>query len=284
MQPYRVASPPEPEPSEAEHPYVRVLQAQRRRTRIGALGFAIVAVACAAGAARAGAPAPRAPRSEAARVDSARSAIAGARARAARAQARFELGVRDAIGRDLASRPDLGACPLALPAVSSLVKGRAAFPLLTIQRAEIGAALPSQAVAGVLADVRRAEAHLASGRYEEAALYARALDRPERFGYDVVLVAKTSKRPYATSAAGFEPGEVAGRAYLYDFATNRVVCAGEVVATSSKTVGYVFAEHEGAPAALGPAASMGDAIDEDIRLQTERAIVEALRWRAGPAP
>ena len=144
--------------------------------------------------------------------------------------------------------------------------------------------LPSQAVAGVLADVRRAETHLVAGRFEEAKLYARALDRPERFGYDVVLVARAAKKPHALSGSEYEPGEIEGQAYVYDFAAGRVVCAGEILAKSSREIGYVYSDRSDTPPSLGPVASMGDAIHDDIRLQTERAIVAAVRWRSGPRP
>lgn len=283
--PYRIAAPPAPEPFEdpgAEEPYAAVLRAQRRRARVVSVLVALFVAGGLAKVARSGQP-PRRPLTEATRVDSAREAIASARARAAAAQTRFEHDMRLAIDGDLVPRPDLGACPLPLPAAPSLMAGRPSFPLLVVERDEVRGTLPSQAVAGVLADVRRAEGHLAAGRFEEAKLYARALDRPERFGYDVVLVARAATKPRALSGSEYVPGEMAGRAYLYDFASGRVVCAGDVAARSSKAIGYVFSDRSDTPAWLGPVASMGDAIQEDIRLQTERAIVDAMKWRAGRA-
>lgn len=280
--PYRVAAPPEPEPVETEAPYLAVLRGQRRRARLVSVLVAVFVAAGLAKVARSGPPPRRAPLTEAARVDSARTAIVGARARAAASQSRFEKAVREAIEDGVVARPDLGACPVVLPAASSLVQGRPSFPLLTLDHEELAGTLPSQAVAGVLADVRRAETHLAAGRFEEAKLYARALDRPERFGYDVVLLARVAKKPQALSSREYEPGELEGQAYVYDFATGRVVCAGEITAKSSKAIGYVYSEGEDTPPSLGPVASMGNAIRDDIRLQTERAIVAAVRWRSGP--
>ena len=98
----------------------------------------------------------------------------------------------------------------------------------------------------------------------------------------MVLVARTTREPRAVSGRAYEPGEIEGRAYLYDFSSGRVVCAGDLTAKSSKEIGYVYSDRSDTPPSLGPVASMGDAIHEDIRLQTERAIVAALRWRAGP--
>jgi len=267
---------------DVEEPYAAVLRAQRQNARIVSMAIVVLLAGGIAKIARSQSP-PRRPVTEAARLDGARVAIAGARARAASAQLRFETAIRDAINDDVTPRSDLGACPIALPAAASLAPGRPAFPLLTVERAEMDGTLPSQAVAGVLGDVRRAEAHLAAGRFEEAKLYARALDRPERFGYDVVLVARATKEPRALSGREYEAGEIAGRAYVYDFASDRVVCAGDVEAKSSKTIGYVYSDRSDTPPSLGPVASMGDAIHEDIRLQTERAIVDAVRWRSGPS-
>lgn len=280
--PYRVAAPPAPEPVETDDPYVLVLRAQRRRARVVSALVALLVVGGAITMARSGRPPRRAPTPEAARVDGARAAILGASVRAASAQSRFEAGVREAIADAVVARPDLGTCPIELPVASSLALGRPSFPLLTVQPAELAGSLPSQAVAGVLVDVRRAEAHLAAGRFEEAKLYGRALDRPERFAYDVVLVMRASKQPHALSGSEYEPGAVDGQAYVYDFAAGRVVCTAEVSAKSSREIGYVYSDRSDTPPSLGPVARMGDAIADDIRLQTERAIVAALRWRAGP--
>lgn len=283
--PYRIAAPPPIEPPDAEEPYAAVIRAEGRRARIVLAAAVALLVAGGAHAASRSKDARRAPPrvTEASRAAAAHEAIFRARDHAAAAQVRFESSVREAIGADVVPRSDLGACPIRLPEASSAVRGRSAFPLLTIERAELKDTLPSQAIAEVLADVRRAERHLAAGRYEEATLYARALERPERLGFDVVLVAKSAARPRAVSGSEYVPGEIAGRAYLYDFASGRVVCAADVEAKSSKAVGYVFSDHADAPPALGPLASMGDAISEDLRRETERAIARAMRFRAGPA-
>ena len=279
--PYRIPAPPDAEAHDTEDPYAAVLRSQRTRARI----VSVVVVVFLAGGIAKVARSHETPRwhvAEEVRLDGARVAIAGARARAASAQSAFEWTMREAIGDDVTPRADLGACPIALPATASIVSGHPAFPLLTVDRAGLGETLPSQAVAGVLADVHRAEGHLAAGRFEEAKLYARALDRPERFGYEVVLLARSTREPRALSGHAYEPGEIEGRAYLYDFGSGRVVCAGDVKAKSSREVGYVYSDRSDTPPSLGPVASMGDAIHEDLRRETERAIIAAVRWRSGP--
>ena len=295
--PYRISAPPQPEAIEVEEPYAAVLRAQRRRARLLSALIVIFVAGGLAKVAHSGQQPPRRPITEATRRGNdarARVAIASALARATAEQARFEAGVREAIAEGVGPRPDLGACPIALSArhlaqhgaSASLVHRRAAFPLLIIDRAEpaggVEDTMPSQAIAGVLADVRRAEAHLAAGRFVEATLYARALDRPERFGYEVVLLARANKPVRALSGSAFEPGEIEGRAYVFDFASGRVVCAGDVTARSSREIGYVYSDRSDTPSWLGPVPSLGDAIREDIRRQTERAIIEAVRFRSGP--
>ncbi len=286
--PYRIATPPPPEEPETEEPYAAVIRAQRRRARLMTVAIALCIVGGAAKVAHSGTTAgsrPTQPRNdEAERIAAARTAIESARMRARAAQARYDHGVRAAIGEDLGPRADLGTCPIALPAPTTLVKGRAAFPLVTIEHADLKEQLPSPTVAAVLADVARAEKHLAAGRWQEAKLYARALDRDDRFGWDVVLVAKSSKRPKAVTGGEFVAGELSGRAYLYDFASGRVVCAANIAVKSSKEIGYNFSDVPDAPAGLGPIAMMSDAIEEDMRLQVERAIVRELVVRAGPSP
>lgn len=285
MSPYRVAAPPEPDEPETEEPYARLLRMQQRRARVAAsvAGCVLGALAVAA----IGRPAPAkeiasdAASREEARRTRAREAIASARRHADEAQERFASELRAAVTSGVAPREDLGACPIALSIPSGIARGHA-FPLVIVDGGEVEAgAVPSQAIAEVLGDVRRAEAHLAAGRYEEAALYAEALQHPGRLVLDVALVAKTAKRPEWTSDAAFLPGEIDGRAYLYDFASQRVVCAADVHARSSSSIGYAYAVGADAPLGAGRSASLKDAIELDMRAQIERAIAGAMRFRAG---
>lgn len=283
--PYRVASPPEPDEPETEEPYARLLRLQQRRARIAtSLAACVIGTLIVAAIAR---PAPAkavandAASREEARRTRARDAIAAARRSATDAQERFADELRAAVTSGVGPREDLGACPAALAVPTGIARGHA-FPLVVADRGEVEARkVPSQAIAEVLADVRRAEAHLAAGRYEEAALYAQALAHPGRLVLDVVVVATKDERPTSTSDASFVPGSVEGRAYLYDFASQRVVCAADVHAKSSSSIGYAYAIGHDAPAAAGRTASLKDAIELDMRIQIERAVATAMRFRAG---
>lgn len=282
--PYRVAAAPEPDEPEGEEPYAALLRAQQRRARMF-LSFAasVLTATIAAAVAR---PAPAEPdgaaetaRRREARRTRARDAIASARGRAAAMQSRFADDVRAAVTAGVAPRDGTEACPIRIAAPTGLARGRA-FPLVVVTRADVDAAnVPSRAIADVLADVSRAEEHLAAGRYEEATLYADALEHPGRLVFDVVLVASKDEKPSVTSDLSFVPGDIEGRAYLYEFASRRVVCAADVRAKSSNAIGYAYSIGiaDDAPPAAGRAASMKDAVDLDMEMQIERAVALGMR-------
>ena len=279
--PYRIPSPPEPDAPE-EEPYAEVLRRQRRRARIVS---AVVLLSCGAGVlatARVAAsqPVPTRPRiSENERVDAAHRAAESVRRRAAEQQERFAANMRDAVLSNVSPSAEAAACPVQF-ARDEAVKGMTTarrFPLLVVRESELADALPSQVVADVLADATRAEKHIAAGHFEEATLYARALDRADRFGVEVVLVTKESQEAHVLSTGAFSPGLLRGRAYLYEFASGRVVCAADVEAKTSKSIGYVYSDHNDAPTWLGPRASLDSAIDADLRHNTESAIIAAMR-------
>lgn len=279
--PYRVAAPPEPDPPDPEEAYVAELRAGERKSRAlaGASAIAAVALGAAAFAIPHGDATATVRLERLASERRAATATADARARAEGEQSRFEHALREAIGEGVGPRPELGACPVALPHPSGAL-GRRTFPLLVLANTEIGTSMPSQAVADLLADVRRAEQHLAAGRNEEAALYARALASPERLGVEVVLVTTTSRPPRVLAANEYEPGSVRGRAYLYRFADRRVICAAEVEAHSSRSIGYSYAPGLDALPSQTRDARMGAYLDEDMRRQLEIAIADAMVQRA----
>jgi hypothetical protein len=278
--PYRIAAPPEPDPPDWEEAYVADLRAKERRSRV--LAVAGVAAGVVIGAIGVAIPKPHhdvEPFDK--RQALAHTTLAMARERAASEQARFDAGVRAAIGAGVVARPDLGACPVTLPRRTGALHG-AAFPLLVVNRADISSTLPSQAVAGLIADIHRAEMHVVAAHFEEASLYARALSRPDRLGHEVVFLASTWKKPLARNDDSYEPGAIAGRAYLYDFASGSVICAADVDAASSRTVGYVYNEGQSTPIAYGRERSLEVYVDEDLAKQLERVIADRMTSRSGP--
>jgi hypothetical protein len=280
--PYRIAAPPEPDPPDPEAAYVADLRSRERRGRF--LTVSGLAAGVVVAATLTAIPRSRAPEGEPfdRRQAMARSSLAIARDHAASEQARFEKGIRDAIGEGLVPRPDRGACPVDLPHRSGTLHG-VAFPLLVIERVAIGSTLPSQAVAGLIADIRRAESHVALAHFEEASLYARALARPDRLTYEVVFVASSWTKPLPLGADSYVPGQTTGRAYLYDFASARVICAADVHTTSSRAVSYAYSSGLDHPLAYGRERSMETYVDDDFRAQLERAIADGMTSVAGPA-
>jgi hypothetical protein len=281
--PYRVPSPPSPEEPEAEEPYAKVLRAQQRRARVAAsIAGVIVGGLVLAAVAR---PAPaQTPESDVAKREEMRrwrahEAITSARSRATAEQERFAVDIRGALATGIHERPDLGACPITLAQPTGI--GRA-FPLVVVDRNEVDTLhVPSQAIAEVLVDVARAEEHLKSGRYEEATLYADALDRPGRLVVDVVLVREVDEPPRVASDSSFYPGKLAGTAYLYDFASHRVICSAHASAANPSAIGYAYAI-EGPAASYGRSRSLEDTLAHELRIGIERSIATAMKHRAGP--
>ena len=280
--PYRVPSPPPPEEPETEEPYAKVLRAQQRRARVTAIvaGSALAALVLASFAR----PAPAQTsvddpvKREEARRTRAREAIASARGRATAEQERFAVAIYAALAANFQPKHALGACPIALAVPSGI--GRA-FPLVVVDRQEVeGLRVPSQAIAEVLADVARAEEHLANGRYEEATLYADALDRPGRLVVDVVLVQDVNEPPKVTNESTFVPGKLAGQAYLYEFASHRVICTARAEAANATSVGYAYALD--GPAWRGAKPSLDATLTRELRTSLERSIATSMKLRAGP--
>jgi hypothetical protein len=102
-------------------------------------------------------------------------------------------------------------------------------------------------------------------------VYARSFSLPYRLRSDVVVVASRLEHPTKSGASSFEPGEVAGRAYLYDFAERRVVCAGDVHARSSNTIAYVFESGPTSPASQDQGPRLTASLEDDFRVQLEQA-------------
>jgi hypothetical protein len=278
--PYRINARPEADPPEPEEPWIAVLRSQERRTRIGAVaGFLLAGALFAAAWVGPGPSESSFPSTIAQRTAEARAGVARARALATNEQVRFESGMHAAIDAKLEARPDLGACPISFPhELGSL--HTPSFPLLVVDAHD--EKLPSQAIAGVLADVARAERQIDAGRYEEASLYARALESKNRLKPEVVVVASARTEPAATGDATFRPGAIAGRAYLYDFASHTVICAADVEAKSSNSIGYSFIARADAPPSSGATASLTASLERDLTHQLSTAVSDNLVWRAGP--
>jgi hypothetical protein len=288
LAPYRIAATPEPEGPDPVDSYEALLRRRAvrgQRLATAAIGFvaalSVLAFAEVPPARRA--PGETAEARAVARITAARGVVANARRAASEEQAQFASAVLAVIDRAEDQEGEREPCPVALPEATRLVHGKQAFPLLVVKTGDRD--LPSPSVADVLGDVQRAEQHLNEGRYADGILYANALAnafaRPPsvsaaRLRYDVVLVARLLKQPVRNGTQSFEPGEIEGRAFLYDFGEHRVVCGGDLRAASSRQVEYNYLSAEHAPVALDQGPSLAATLDVDLEIQTQRAIVRAL--------
>jgi hypothetical protein len=279
--PYRIAAPPKPEPPDQVDVYEGELLRRLRRGKLALLGtYALLAASSIALTSVRHRESDRGATRElgeiARRRASVRSALDRARAKAKLEQARFEVDLLAAADRDLAPSPGAPACPIRLPEPS--LSNRASFPLLIVSRGDRD--LPSPSVSALLADIERAERHLAAGRIGTAELYADALDRsPPPLARDVVIVTSSMKHPARTTSTSFEPGEASGRAYLYDFGEHRVTCVGDVHAASSPSIAYAYATGAASPAAQDQGPQLTASLDADLDAQLRRATRAALAER-----
>lgn len=250
----------------------------------GVAGLSILALAEAPPASRS--PAETAEMRAAARIAAARQTIAIAEKEAAEEQALFADAILAA--SEIPHSPSGVPCGLTFPEPTHLATGKQNFPLLVVAKGD--RRLPSPSIATVLADIERAKEHLDNGHFMDGILYANALEAKTRLRHDVVLVTTRVKPPLRTSASSFEPGEIDGRAYVYDFTAHRVTCAGDIHASSSRQVEYAYVPGHSASAALDPHAdpysqgpSLTASLDGDLRVQVQRAIAGGALFAIGSA-
>lgn len=280
--PYRIATRPDPDLPDEADAYEVLLRARARRARrfvttiCGSLAvLSLMALAETP-------PKRRAPDladgRAAMRLANARDTIAMARAFAEREQARFAATMAAVLDADLAPERGQPACGIVFPEASRLVQRRQSFPLLVVAKGDRH--LPSPSVSTMLKEVNRADEHLAAGRTADAILHATALsarmaNAAADLRYDVVLVTTTMRHPVRTTPTSFEPGELSGRAYVYDFSEQRVTCVGDIQAASSRTIEYSYDSASNAPAAMDMGPRLSASLDEDLDVQIQRAIARA---------
>ncbi len=270
LAPYRLAALPEPEPPCEADRYEARLRARGARTYVvGALIAAGLALGFAAAVARHH-PSRSLDASAALRRAQlgaeAHRKIGEARAFTSREHTTFIAGVLAAIDGKVTA----GTTPC-----STRLDGEATRSLLVVAAGD--RVLPSPSLAALARDADRAETLLRDRRPDEAVATMSTLDGQMsswKARRDVVLVATSRRHPVRTSATTFEPGEIRGRAYVYDFAEARVVCVGDVEATSSKEIAYSFFPTSiSASMAQGP--RLGDSLEEDFDRQLRRALADA---------
>ena len=271
--PYRIASPPPDPAAEGDHPYVAVLAAARRRTRIGA--FVVISALLALPFLLPRRTVEHDARAHFEKLDGqAHGAVEAARLRIAMEQEGFDRAVRRAaLGDDPDRMPEI-ACDLRLEGEEPRFGAR--FPVLVVDRKEISEKLPSQSLAMMLSDAEHAEHLSMVSRPAESIDWSNRLLGPGRLRQEIVLVTTTHVPAKAKSGGAYEPGRIAGTAYLYDFVTRKVICSGAVEATSSRSIGYAYATGADALPSAGIEASMNATLEADLRKNVEHAIASHL--------
>jgi len=267
--PYRIAATPEPEPPDPADAYEALLRERSRRFRplvVAGVGLALAVTTTAAlGGRSTAARGPTFEEQAAHEVERARAVLDDARAEAMNEQLRFA----DAFA-ELRTRPSQ------VRATRCTISTKDA-PLL-VARAD-DRELRSPSVGRVMRDIVRAEELLANGRSVEGILYATALGPSSamplgaRLRQDIVVLADVLKTPTRTTPSSFEPGSIAGRVLVYDFAEHRVTCAGEVTVESSRQIEYTYipAAMNG-PIALNQGPSLSSSLDADLNRKLEAAV------------
>jgi hypothetical protein len=203
----------------------------------------------------------------------ARRAIVEAQAFANVEQQLFSSEVLAAEDEDVMPDASAEPCGEMLPEPRALARGRAPFPLLVAARGDRSLLSPS--VGELMARVHRAAIHLDHGRVFDATRSLGALTSNPELDREVVVITSARKRPVQSNASSYEPGEISGRAFLYDFREHRIVCAGDVHATSSRAIEYAYTS--GTSGASGQRPSLGASLDADLENQLVLATRSSLR-------
>lgn len=272
--PYRIASPPEPVRTEEADSYEARLHAGRRLfwgqmvLLLAGIGGMSTCVVRASHARPSGAEKAR--RQESMQKADAERTVETARAELERAQSSFDAAVHAAMERRLAPATPRVPCPISLGEPGRLARGRSMTPLLVVRDDAPEPHYFSPSVDRARPDVETAGALLDGVNPLSAVVYTDALARSpvdQRLTRDVVVVVSRWKAPALTSMTAFEPGEVDGMAYVFDFATRRITCAGEVHTSSSKSLEYTYSDRAGARDVR-----LEERLREDLELQIARAV------------
>lgn len=274
--PYRIPSPPDGGDAQpdGEHPYVAVLAATRRRTRIGAV--AIVGALCALPylLSRRSPLESHAMAGFEAQSSRANESIESARRHIRDEQEIFDRTIRDEAKRVIPTPPEPIGCSLRLD--PDQTRFGPSFPLLVVSESELAEKLPSQSIASMLLDAERAERLVMTARPAHALAITQNLLGPGRLRQEVVLVTKTHVPPKAKTGGAYEPGHVTGRAFVYDFASRTVGCYADIETYSSRSIGYAYATGADALPGVSAEASMNATLEDDFRRNIERAIAKNL--------
>jgi hypothetical protein len=119
---------------------------------------------------------------------------------------------------------------------------------------------------------------------KEAQSFARNYNEKEDYrAWEVLMVVDKRVAPVAlTQEKGFASGEVEGRAWLYDYRSDAVTCAGRLHAENSDEVRFKYTRRLGDPLGGSGWQELDHALANDLQQESYRAAADALHFRAGP--
>jgi hypothetical protein len=206
-----------------------------------------------------------------------------ARGRAEAAEKAWRSAIEAAAAAKLVDRPDLGACPVRvsksppndefspvwlnqikadeLPTATSNALGNFKDRASGIER-ELDQKHTSKATAALLEEAKRLEG--------------------TRTLWEVTFLVDREIEPVPSLNDAYESGVIAGRAYLYDYRSEKVECAALVVGENSESVKFTFHTRSVAPNPTEGMLEFKQALKRDLRISTYREVAERMRFRAGP--
>lgn len=204
------------------------------------------------------------------------ASAASARAAALREEEAARAGIDAAIAQALDPHPELGECPKA-----GLARTLGDDGFRRTSDSHVCAACDSAMLSASLLEGARAERSREPGLDDRLVRRAAALDR-EAGALGTVVIAHVTAEAAAHGAphAGFTPGQVRGRAYLWDTSSHRVLCVGDFEAESSEAIDYKYMTR--GPLEQGGTAELQAALARDLAERTRTAVYASLRYRAGP--
>ncbi len=206
-----------------------------------------------------------------------------ARGKAEASQKAWRAAIEAAAAAKLVERPDLGPCPVRVPSP----RREDEFPpdwLNQIKSANVEAA-KCNALDNFESRAQDIERDL--GREHTARGAARLLEEAKRLEgtrtlWEVAFVIDREVEPEPALNEQYESGVVAGRAYLFDYRSEKVECAALVVAENSESVKFSFRTRSVGPSPVEGLAEFRQALKRDLRISTYREVAERVRFRAGP--
>ncbi len=207
----------------------------------------------------------------------ARASVARAREAARLEEAAAREGVERAVEQGVDAHPELGRCP-----TSTVSDAGPGFRRLT--EPHVCAACDVTASEASLLEGSLTERSREPGLDERVLGRARALDRATESPGAVIIARITAEAaPHGVPHAGFTPGHVRGRAYLWELRRRQVLCVGDFEAESSESVDYKYLTRgTRGPLDESGSAELRYALERDLAERTRAAVRASLRYRAGP--